>query len=108
MWRAALPTAGLSLFFTYAPLPKGHISYHRGSGSTHEDRGLVKNPNKCYDTINEEGGRCSLAARVREIFDEVDHQTGKFSAKTGIKYLPGCGRCWRSTKVEASSLELLP
>jgi Fe-S-cluster containining protein len=50
----------------------------------------------------------TLRMQVLNIFEQVDHQTAKFRAETGIHCLPGCGRCCRSTKVEAGSLEMLP
>jgi len=53
----------------------------------------------------------SLIRKVRsvlELFRELDNEIAKFSAESGLKCKPGCGKCCLYPKVHATILEFIP
>lgn len=46
--------------------------------------------------------------QLRVLYTEVDDRTAAFQRASGLNCPPGCGLCCRSTKVEATILEMLP
>ncbi len=53
------------------------------------------------------GAHGSIEAVVRQ-YHEIDRQTARFAAATGIACPPGCGACCHSPHVEATAAELAP
>lgn len=47
-------------------------------------------------------------ALIEKLFHELDLETATFQNTTGIKCLPGCGRCCSYPNIEATPLEFLP
>jgi Fe-S-cluster containining protein len=49
-----------------------------------------------------------LSYRVGELYSEMDRQTSEFQTATGLRCLPGCGKCCESAPPETTEIELLP
>ena len=49
-----------------------------------------------------------LSCSVLELYSEMDRQTAEFRTTTGLRCLPGCGRCCDSAAPEVTVIELLP